>query len=79
MSSSTGLIVTAGALSLGDVVLTNWVPETALRISVATVLAALVSAGLDKVIPGLGTGLAVLLLMAVVLTSGVTVAKKIQS
>ena len=79
MASSTGIVVTAGALSLGDIVLTGWSPQPALRVTVATVLAALVSAGLDKVLPGLGTGLAVLLLTGVVLTSGVTIAKKIKS
>ena len=72
MASSTGIVVTAGVLSLGDLILsdTGWQPDQGLRISVATVLAALVSSGLDRVIPGLGTGLGVVLLAGVILTSG---------
>lgn len=70
MASSTGIVVTAGALSLTDLALTGWKPGPGLRISVATVLAALISSGLDRVIPGLGTGLGVVLLAGVLLTSG---------
>lgn len=70
MASSTGIVVTAGVLSIGDLVLTGYEPIQCVRISVATVLAALVSSGLDRVIPGLGTGLGVVLLAGVILTSG---------
>jgi len=79
MAKSTGIVVTAGALSLVDVILTDWQPLTALRITVATTLAALVSAGLDHVMPGLGTGLGVILLLTVVLTSGARIANKIKT
>lgn len=70
MASSTGIVVTAGALSLADLVLTGWDAKQGVRLSVATVLAALISSGLDRVIPGLGTGIGVVLLAGVVLTSG---------
>jgi len=70
MAKSTGLIVTAGALSLTDLALEGWEPSQGVRIAGATIVAALVSAGLDKLIPGLGTGLGVLLLVAVLFKSG---------
>lgn len=70
MASSTGIVVTAGALSLTDLILSGWQPDQGIRLSVATVLAALVSSGLDRVVPGLGTGLGVVLLAGVILTSG---------
>lgn len=78
MASSTGLVVTAGALSLVDLALEEWKPAHAVRITVGTVLAALVSSGLDRAIPGLGTGLAVVLVAGVVLTSGPRIAKHIK-
>lgn len=70
MASSTGIVVTAGALSMTDLILTGYVPKSAVRITVATVLAALVSAGLDRLAPGLGTGLGAVLLAGVIFTSG---------
>lgn len=70
MASSTGIVVTAGVMSFTDLVLTGYQPDQGIRITVATVLAALVSSGLDRVIPGLGTGLGVVLLAGVILTSG---------
>jgi hypothetical protein len=77
MASSTGIVVSAGALSLGDLVLTGWKPDQGIRISVATVLAALCSAGLDRLIPGLGTGVAAVLLAGVILTSGPRIVEKL--
>lgn len=77
MASSTGIVVTAGALSLADLVLTGWVPIQGVRISVATVLAALVSSGLDRLAPGLGTGLGAVLLAGVIFTSGPRIVEKI--
>lgn len=76
-SSSTGIVVTAGALSLTDLILSGWNAQQGVRITVATVLAALVSAGLDRLIPGLGTGLGAVLLAGVLLTSGPRIASKI--
>lgn len=70
MASSTGIVVSAGALSLADLVLEGWKPDQGVPIAVATVLAALISSGLDRIIPGLGTGLGVILLAGVILTSG---------
>lgn len=76
MASSTGIVVTAGALSLADLVLTGWEPTSGLRITVATVIAALVSSGLDRLAPGLGTGLGAVLLAGVILTSGPRIVDK---
>lgn len=78
MASSTGIVVTAGALSLTDLALDEWKPEQAVRIAVGTVLGALISSGLDRVVPGLGTGIAVVLLTGVVLTSGPKIAKQLK-
>jgi hypothetical protein len=75
MSTSTGFVVTAGALVLvEDLVTDKWSTPKALRTGVATVLAAYVSAGLDRALPGFGTGLAVLLVLGVALkvTPGIT-------
>lgn len=77
MASSTGIVVSAGALSLTDLILTGWDPLAGVRISVATVLAAFVSSGLDRLAPGLGTGLGAVLLAGVILTSGPRIASKI--
>jgi hypothetical protein len=78
MAASTGIVVTAGGLSLLDHVLTEtWDPGLGLRIFAGTVAAAFASAGLDKVIPGFGTGAAVILLVAVVLKSGPRISEKI--
>lgn len=70
MASSTGIVVTGGAISLIDAVMDEWKPETGIRITLATILAALVAAGLDRVFPGFGTGIAALYLLSVLLTSG---------
>lgn len=79
MASSTGLVVAAGALSMADLVLSDeYKPETGIRITVGTVLAAIVSSGLDRVLPGLGTGVGVVLLASVVLTSGPRIAAKMK-
>lgn len=75
--ASTGIVVTAGALSFGDLILTGYHADAGVRIAVATVLAAFVSAGLDKVIPGLGTGLGAVLLAGVILTSGPRIVQKL--
>jgi hypothetical protein len=80
MAASTGFVVTAGALVLvEDLVTDKWTTPKALRTGVATVLAAFVSAGLDKAMPGLGTGLAVLLVLGVALKSAPAIADKIFS
>lgn len=78
MAASTGFVVTAGALVLADDLLSDkFEAPKALRVSVATVVAAYVSAGIDKVIPGLGTGLSVVLVAGVVLSSGARIMGKI--
>lgn len=77
MAASTGIAVTAGAVSALDLILTDYNNTDMLRITVATIAAAFVAAGLDKAVPGLGTGSASLLLVGVLLRSGPTVANKI--
>lgn len=77
MAQSTGIVVTAGALALADLALTEWDPHVGLRIGVGTVVAAAISAGLDKVMPGVGTGLGVLLLLAAVMGNGPKIAEKL--
>lgn len=69
MTTSTGIVVAAGVVALADVALTDWNPAVGVRIAGGTVLAALVSAGLDKVVPRFGTGCAVVLLVASLMKS----------
>lgn len=78
MAASTGIVLTAGGISALDVVLDDMNGRDLLRIAVATTAGALVAAGLDKVLPGLGTGSAVLLLLAVIYRSGPSIADKIK-
>lgn len=79
MSASTGLVVTAGALVLVDKLLDPkpLKPADALKGAVATVIAAYVSAGLDKIAPGFGTGAAVVLVVGVVLRVGPRIGDRI--
>lgn len=77
MAKSTGIVVTAGAISALDLILDQYDNSAMLRITGATIAAALISAGLDKLIPGLGTGASALLLMAVLIKSGPPIAEKI--
>lgn len=79
MAHSTAIVVTAGSLAAVDNVLGTPAPATLIRIAVGTVGAALVAAGLDKVVPGLGTGSAALLLLAVFLDAAPRIAKAIQT
>lgn len=77
MAKSTGLVVTAGSISALDLILNDYDNVAMLRITGATVAAALISAGLDKLVPGLGTGASALLLLAVLIKSGPPIAEKI--
>lgn len=77
MAVSTGIVITAGAFGMADHILNEkWEPIKALRLLVGTVAAAYVSAGLDKVLDGWGTGLAVLLLVGAILTNGPRIVNK---
>jgi hypothetical protein len=69
MAASTGIVLTAGALAELDIVVNDWSPAAAAKVAVGTVAAAFVSAGLDKLLAGWGTGLAVLLLLGALLTN----------
>lgn len=65
-SVSTGLCITAGGLVLvSDLVGGTWKADKEIRNTVATVVAAFVSAGLDQILPGFGTSLAVILVVGV--------------
>lgn len=75
---TTGIVVSAGALTLTDLALTGWDPSRGVRIAAGTVLAAFVSAGLDRVVPGLGTAGAVLLLVVAVAASAPTIAARLK-
>jgi dihydroxyacid dehydratase/phosphogluconate dehydratase len=77
VAKSTGLVVTAGAISALDLIMNDYDNTKMLRITGATVAAALVSAGLDKIVPGLGTGASALLVVAVLIRSGPSLANKI--
>lgn len=66
MAASTPLVLTAGALVITtDLLSDKWDTAKETRNAVATVVACFVSAGLDKVLPGFGTGLAVILVVGV--------------
>lgn len=78
MAASTGIILTAGGLSALDVILSGYDSKDMLRVAVATTAAALIAGGLDKALPGLGTGSAVLLLLAVLYRSGPSLSAKIR-
>jgi len=76
--AAAGTVVTAGVLVLVEDALTGkWNNSKGLRVGVATVLAAFVSEGINKALPGLGTSIAVILLLGVVLKSGPVIADKI--
>lgn len=78
MSAQVGLTVTAGALVLtADLLDGTWDNAKAVKTVVATVLAAYVGAGLDNVMPGFGTGLAVLLVLGVAYKDGPSIMTKI--
>lgn len=78
MAASTGYILTAGAIVLADKAVNTDPhkkinPADYLYPSAAIFAAAVLAAGLDKAIPGLGTGTALVLLVGVVLTKGADV------
>lgn len=77
MAVSTGVVVTAGAFGMVDLVLNDWEPVKALKLAVGTIAAAYVSAGLDKVLDGWGTGLAILLLVGAILRNGPRIVSKV--
>lgn len=78
MAESTGLILAAGAFAMGDLILNDgWDPKVGVPLLVATVGAAYISAGLDKVLPGFGTGVAVVLLVSALLGNAPKLAEKL--
>lgn len=78
MAQSTGVVLAAGAFALGDVIISGtYTPQLGVRLVAGTVAAAFVSAGLDKVVPGFGTGVGVVLLAGAVLGNGPRIASKL--
>lgn len=80
MAASTSIMLTAGGIAALDMILTapgGWSPERGLPILVGTVGGAFISAGLDRAVPGFGTGIAVVLLVGVLLTSGPKIFEKV--
>jgi hypothetical protein len=71
VAKSTGLVATAGLLVItNDLVNGPWdVPKEVKRLG-ATVIAAFVTAGIDVALPGLGTGLAVILVLTAAISVG---------
>jgi hypothetical protein len=68
MAASTPIVLSAGAVVLGHQLLVDHKPPTDLIMTgVGVALAALAAAGLDAVVPGLGTGTAALMLTAALL------------
>lgn len=77
MAKSTAIVIAAGALTATDLILTDYDPKRMMTVSVATVGAAIVSAGLDKIVPGFGTGAAAVLFAAVLFKSGPRIIDKL--
>lgn len=77
MAQSTGIVLAAGALTLADSVLSGLDTRKAVFIVAGTVGTAYVAAGLDKVLPGFGTGTAVLLLVAALYSHGPSISQKL--
>lgn len=78
MAKSTPIVLSAGAITLGHALVVDRAePRDLLITTVAVGLAAVVSAGLDAVAPGLGTGMAAVMLTVAVLTYGVPLAQKL--
>jgi len=70
-SASTGFVVAAGGLVITyDLLVGPWNPPQEIKRGLATVVAAIVSYGVDRVIPGLGTGLAVILALTAAVKVG---------
>lgn len=71
MARSTALVLTAAGIAAADLITGDaYTGSKLVRIAVGAVGAALVSSGLDKVVPGFGTGAATLLVVAVLLDAG---------
>lgn len=75
MAASTAYVLAAGGMVLADRMLTH--KKIDVPVAVATGAAALVTAGIDKAIPGLGVSLGVLMVVAAALSSGVRVVEAI--
>lgn len=70
MARSTGIVLAAGAVGGADLILNDWDPLKGLKLGVGVVLASFIAAGLDKVLDGFGTGLAIVLLLGAILSNG---------
>jgi uncharacterized membrane protein YgcG len=77
MAESTPYVLTAGGLVFVDRALNRGTLDA--PVAAATFAAALATAAIDKAVPGLGKGLAVIMVVAAGLTSGVAVVRWIDS
>lgn len=78
MATSTGLILAAGAVTLGhELIVKDGDPARLVYLTGGTVGAAWAAAALDRIVPGFGTGTAVVLLLTVVLKYGPELAKQV--
>jgi hypothetical protein len=68
VADSTPYVLVAGGIVFADRLLNKGTPD--LVVAASTGAAALVTAGLDVLVPGLGKGAAVLLVLGAMLTSG---------
>lgn len=71
MAESTPYVLAAGGLVAANKLFVQSDPLTSVRIGVATVIAAVATAGIDKVMPGMGVGLGILMVAVAILTNGV--------
>lgn len=69
MAESTAYVLAAGGIVFADRVIND--KRADVVVAIATGAAALATAGLDKAMPGAGKGLAVLMVLGALLTSGV--------
>lgn len=70
MADSTPYVLAAGGVIFANRLLAGQTPDRLLLIGAGTAAAALVTAGLDVVLPGFGKGLGVLLVLGAVLREG---------
>lgn len=77
-SAAVGFVVTAGGLVIAnDLINGPWEAAKEVKRAVATIIAAFVSVGIDKVLPGLGTGMAVILAVTAAVKVGPPLLNKV--
>lgn len=71
MANSTAYVLSAGGLVFANKLIVQKDVTTSVRVGVATVAAAVATAGIDKLFPGMGVGLGVIMVAVAILTNGV--------